>query len=206
MSKRKRVALFGGTFDPIHRGHLNLSIAAMEYCNLTELIFLPNYISPFKQSEPVTPGTLRAEMVASILHYHPGFVLSRYELERAAPSYTFDTLNYFRRIYEPDAEIAFLVGWDSIISMDTWYHGKELIQDTLLITGARPHTSESEGWRKIMEYRRQYQARITVLELEPFDASSTEIRNRVRSGEDISSLVAPEVKEYIYRHGLYQDR
>ena len=150
-----KTALFGGTFDPIHRGHINLATEAVRECELNQLIFLPNYISPFKRDSNVTPGEMRAEMIRQILPLNSAFSISEYELERQEPSYSYDTLRYFRERM-PDAEISFIIG----------FH---------------------------------------VLNLNPFDASSTEIREYVRKGKDISGLVVPEVEEYIRNNGIYLD-
>jgi len=200
---KNKIAVFGGTFDPIHRGHVNLSAAAADECGLDELVFMPNYISPFKQNTEVAPGADRAEMVRGILHYHPKFRLSTYELSRSEPSYTYDTLSYFRRTMT-DAEILFIIGFDSVLNIDTWYRGEEIIREFPLITGIRPNTSTEDAMAKIKEYREKYSADITVLRLKPFDASSTEIRKRLQSGSSISDLVLPETEEYIRKHGLYQ--
>ena len=100
-----RAALFGGTFDPIHRGHINLATEAVRECDLNQLIFLPNYISPFKRDSNVTPGEMRAEMIRRILPLNSAFSISEYELERQEPSYSYDTLRYFRERM-PDAEIS----------------------------------------------------------------------------------------------------
>ena len=91
-----KTALFGGTFDPIHRGHINLAMEAVRECDLNQLIFLPNYISPFKRDSRVTPGEMRAEMIRRILPLNSAFSISEYELERQEPSYSYDTLSYFR--------------------------------------------------------------------------------------------------------------
>ena len=83
-----KTALFGGTFDPIHRGHINLATEAVRECELKQLIFLPNYISPFKRDSNVTPGEMRAEMIRQILPLNSAFSISEYELERQEPSYS----------------------------------------------------------------------------------------------------------------------
>lgn len=198
-----RIALFGGTFDPIHNGHINLAKTAVKECNLDELVFVPNYISPFKQGSSVTPGTKRAEMIRAILPTDNAFRLSSYELERARPSYTYDTLCHFRSQME-EAEIAFIIGFDSVLTVDKWYHGEDILREFPLITGVRPHVATDEGFRRIEAYREKYGSRIHVLNLKPFDASSTEIRRRIRSKESVDGLIAPEVEAYIERNKLYR--
>ena len=199
-----RIALFGGTFDPIHNGHINLAKAAVKECNLNELIFVPNYISPFKQGSSVTPGEKRAEMIEQILPIDDAFRLSSYELKRSEPSYTYDTLCYFRNRIN-DAEIAFIIGFDSVLTIDRWYRGKEILREFPLITGVRPHVETQEGLRRIEEYREKYGSQIHVLNLHPFDASSTEIRQRIQSNQSVDGLIAPEVKAYIEKNKLYRE-
>lgn len=202
--KMNRVALFGGTFDPIHNGHINLAKTAVKECNLDELIFVPNYISPFKQGNSVTPGEKRAAMIQEILPLDEAFRLSSYELERTEPSYTYDTLCYFRNQME-DTEIAFIIGFDSVLTIDKWYHGSDILREFPLITGVRPHVETSEGLRRIEAYQELYGSRIQVLNLKPFDVSSTEIRRRIQVNESVDGLIAPEVKAYIERNQLYRN-
>lgn len=197
-----RVALFGGTFDPIHNGHLNLALTASRECELDKLIFLPNYISPFKLDSNVTPGEMRCEMVSRILHYHPSFDVSTYEIENEGASYTYDTLDHFDDVYGQD--VAFIIGFDSVLNIDTWYRGTEIISKYHLITGVRPDYDTSEGMRKIQEYREKYNAHITVLDIEPFRASSSQIRADIANGIDVSDLLPPEIEEYIRDNGLYR--
>lgn len=197
-----KTALFGGTFDPIHRGHINLATEAVRECELNQLIFLPNYISPFKKDSNVTPGEMRAEMIRRILPLNSAFSISEYELERQEPSYSYDTLRYFRERM-PDAEISFIIGFDSVLTIEKWYRGPDLLREFPLITGVRPHVSTEEGLEKIEHFRKKYHSRFQVLNLNPFDASSTEIREYVRKGKDISGLVVPEVEEYIRNNGIY---
>ena len=199
----KRVALFGGTFDPIHLGHLRLALAASRECELDQLIIMPNYISPFKTDRKVTPGELRCRMAETLTHYDPALTVSRYEIRRAQPSYTFDTLCHFRE--ELGITPAFLIGFDSVMTIETWYRGPELIRSFPLITGRRPDTDDREGMEKIHFYRDIYNARISVLELEPFEASSTDIRQRIREGQPVTDLLPPEVITFIEDYGLYQD-
>lgn len=197
-----RIALFGGSFDPFHNGHLNLALSAVRECNLDKLIIMPNYISPFKTDKKVTPGPIRCDMIRKILHYDPAFTLSTWEIDRESTSYTYDTLDYFDDIY--GEQIAFIIGFDSVLNIDTWYRGKEIIAKYHLITGVRPDYDDEAGFKKIDEYRELYNANITVLDLEPFRASSSEIRNRIANGEDVSDMLPYEIEEYIKQNGLYR--
>jgi nicotinate-nucleotide adenylyltransferase len=197
-----KVALFGGTFDPLHRGHLNLALEAVSDCGLDRLLFMPNYISPFKTGKSVTPGEQRLEMLRRVVRYDPAFGVTDYELGRAEPSYTYDTLTHFKEIYGNGMH--FVLGFDSILTLETWYRGPDLLTEFSFITGRRPDTDDALGFRKIEEYREKYGAKIFCVDLEPFDASSTEIRWKTAMGEDISDLVPPEIEEYIHENNLYR--
>ena len=203
--KNKRYALYGGTFDPIHIGHVKLAEAAVNECGLDKLIFMPAYISPFKQDSKATDGIDRCGMIETVLPLNKAFCLSEYELKKGGEaSYTIETLRHFDNIFE--GKLCFVLGFDSLVSLDKWYLGEEIIKGYPLITCKRPDTDDAEGMRIIERFRKQFGADIRVLDKEPVDASSTEIRERVKSGKSIDGLVTPGVKEYIYAHGLYRDK
>ena len=132
------------------------------------------------------------------------FFITEFEVERQLHSYYFDTLRFFLERM-PDAEISFIIGFDSVLTIEKWYRCPELLREFPLITGVLPHVSTEEGLEKIEYFRKRYHSRFHVLNLNPFDASSTEIREYVRKGKDISGLVVPEVEEYIRNNGIYLD-
>ena len=202
MKKKRRYAVYGGSFDPVHTGHVSLADCAVRQCGLDELIFMPAYMSPFKQDRRVTDGKDRIAMIETVLGYNPAFSVSDYEIKKGGPSYTVETLRYFREQY--DGELSFVCGFDSVIQMDTWYEGPEILRDYPVITVRRPDTDDAAGLEKIRSYRTEYCADITVLDMPPVDASSTEIREKVRRGESIRGLVLPETEEYIIEHKLYR--
>lgn len=197
-----RYGIFGGSFDPIHIGHVRLADAAVRELELDKLYLMPNYVSPFKLDQKVTSSSDRAEMVKRVLDYNEAFELSEYEINREVPSYTYDTLEYFYNTYGDG--LYFILGYDSVMAIDTWHRGAELLAKFPLIAARRPGVIDDECSKKIAEYEKKYGARIHILELEPFDASSTEIRRRAANGESLSNLVLPGVEEYIREHELYR--
>ena len=197
-----KYAIFGGSFDPIHIGHLKLAKAAAEECGLDKLYLMANYISPFKLDREVTATEDRVAMVKASLGFCEAFDVSTYEVNREKPSYTIETLEYFDENYE--GKLYFVLGFDSVLDLEKWHRGPEIISKYPLITGRRPGTGDESGFSKIEEYREKYNADITVLDIEPFDASSTEIRERIRNNASTEGLLIPEVKEYITEHGLYR--
>jgi nicotinate-nucleotide adenylyltransferase len=162
---------------------------------------MPAHISPFKQDRKVTDGRDRCGMIEAILGHNKAFCLSHYEISKDGPSYTVETLRHWKSIL--DGPLYFILGFDSIVQLETWRMGPEIISGYPLITAKRPGTYDEEGMARIEEYRVKYGADITVLEMPPVDASSTEIRELVKEGKPITGLVLPEVEEYIRSRGLY---
>ena len=201
MEKRK-YGIYGGSFDPIHIGHVALADSAVRECGLDKLIFMPAYISPFKQDRKVTDGIDRCRMIETILDVNSAFCLSRYELNKKGPSYTVETLRHWRNML--DGELCFILGFDSAVQVDTWYEGPEILKDYHLITGRRRDTDYTEGLKKLESFREKYGAKITVMEMAPVDASSTDVRNLIREGKSLTGLVPPGVEEYIIEHKLYR--
>ncbi len=197
-----KIGLFGGTFDPIHRAHVTLADSAVKELGLDELYFIPAFVSPFKLGVETEEGIDRYKMIEQILHYNTAFKVSDYELSKEDTSYTFNTLEHFAKSL--DGDIYFLLGYDSLVQLDTWYRGKEILAGYDLITARRPGTRDEEAERKIEEYIKLYDARIHILDMPAMDVSATEIRERIAKGEDIKELVLPEVEEYIIEHNLYR--
>lgn len=198
---KKRYAIFGGSFDPVHIGHLRLAMAAVEEMEIDTLFLMPNYISPFKQDSKVTATEDRVAMAELLLPYSDAFVVSTYEVDRSGPSYTSETLSHFREML--DGELYFILGFDSVLTLDTWHCAEELMTYPM-ITVKRPGTEDAEGLAKIEELKSKFGLEITVLTQEPFNASSTEIRQLVKEGKSTEGLLLPEVREYIDEHSLYR--
>lgn len=197
-----KYGIYGGSFDPIHIGHLTLAEHAVRECGLDRLIFMPAYISPFKQDRKPSAGIHRYRMAEAAAVYNASFRVSSYELNINGPSYTFLTLEHWNRIL--DGELSFILGFDSIVQVDTWYRGEDILRNYHLITARRPDTDDTDGMRIIDKYRSDYGADITVLTMEPIQASSSEIRRLISEGRSVTGLVPPEVEEYIISHELYR--
>ncbi|MBE6041936.1 MAG: nicotinate (nicotinamide) nucleotide adenylyltransferase [Clostridiales bacterium] len=198
----RKYAIYGGSFDPIHNGHLTLAESAVRECGLDKLIFMPAHVSPFKQDRTVTDGEDRCRMIETALAENSAFRLSRYELNREGPSYTIETLRHWDSML--DGELCFVLGFDSVVQTDTWYMGEEIIRNYRLITCIRPDTDYDEGMRRIKEFRQKYGANITILKMPPVDISSTDIRERASDGRPLTGLVPEGVEEYIIEHKLYK--
>ena len=202
MTSNRKYAIYGGSFDPIHSGHVAVADHAVKECGIDKLIFMPAHISPFKQDRKVTDGKDRCGMIEAVLKYNKAFCLSRYEISKEGPSYTIETLRHWQSIL--NGPLYFVLGFDSVVELDTWRMGTEIIRTYPLITARRPDTDNEDGMKKIEEFRTMYGAQIIIMDMPPVDASSTEIRSLAASGRPITGLVPPEVEEYIIQHNLYR--
>lgn len=186
-----RLALYGGTFDPIHHGHLILAREALEELKLDRVIFIPAGLSPHKLATRPASATLRRDMVAAALEGEPGFVLDDSEIHRTGPSFAIETVEHIRSLH-PDAELIYLIGADNVRELHTWRRIDDLrkhVEFVVLGRGADAETG-SGGFRTLS--RR-------------VDISATEIRRRVACGDSIRYLVPESVRSLIAAHHLYQD-
>lgn len=199
-----KYAIYGGSFDPIHRAHVILADTAVKQLGLNELYFMPANVSPFKLDTigNQTSASDRYAMIEGNLHYNSAFKISDYELKKEGPSYTIETLDYWNK--NKEGKLYFILGGDSIVEIDKWYHGADILRKFPLVTNIRPGSDVSEAYGKIDEYRAKYGAEIHMLNMPPMDVSSTDIRNNIAEGISIADLVMPETEEYIIEHNLYK--
>ena len=188
-----KIGLYGGTFDPIHHGHLILARAARERFELDQIVFIPAAISPHKLATSPTPATLRWEMILASIDGEPHFSADDIELHRDGPSYTHDTALAYREKY-CDAKLFYFIGADNLPALHTWHRIGELQQlVTLAVLDRNSDASSSE-----------VSAANFPTVFGRFDISASNIRNRVANGLSIRYLVTPAVDEIIRRHHLYQ--
>jgi len=195
--------LMGGTFDPIHYGHLAAAEEARVRFGLDRVVFVPNRQPPHKKEYCVTPAERRYEMVLLAIAAHPQFEVSRIELDRPGPSYAIDTVCAFRRELGPHARLCFITGADAIREILTWHRPEDLARSCEFIAVARPgHRLEDLG----QEVGDLLQGQVHVLDAPGVAVSSTEIRQRAAAGESLRYLVPPPVLRYVEAHRLYRDR
>jgi len=194
-----RIGVLGGTFDPIHYGHLAASEEARAKINLREVIFVVAGIPPHKLDEEITPAEHRYAMVELAIASNPHFSVSRIDLDRPGPSYTVDTIALLRQ--ERTEEIYFIMGMDSLMEIDTWHEPQRLIQLCHLVAVERP--GFVPDLERLEETIPGITARTEIIDMPEVDISSTDLQRRVREGLPIKYQVPPEVEEYIYKHRLY---
>ncbi|MBP1973866.1 nicotinate-nucleotide adenylyltransferase [Cohnella thailandensis] len=196
-SGKIRTGLMGGTFDPIHIGHLIAAEAAMEEAGLEEVWFIPTNTPPHKP-QPGADGSRRRAMAAAAVADRPGFRVEALELERGGVSYTIDTVIALQE-REPDREFHWIVGTDMMNDLPNWRRIEELAERISFICLGR-HGEESEE-ADLPDYLRR---KIVPARMTPIGVSSTDIRERKRSGRSIRYLVPQAVLDYIEGNGLYE--
>lgn len=200
----KKTGIMGGTFDPIHYGHLLLAEQTREALNLDEVLFIPSGNPYMKNASHVLDRKIRLEMTALAIEGHPYFRLSSIETDKEGPTYTFETLASLCK-ENPDCRYYFIVGADSLGSMETWKNPKQIFKSCSIAAAVRGEQTESMIRETAEGLSRKYQADIHILPSRFVDISSSEIRERVRAGKSIRYMLPERVLEYIDVHQLYHD-
>lgn len=201
-SENVKIGIMGGTFDPIHIGHLATAEAVRVEYGLQKVLFIPSANPPHKDSELVSNVMHRYMMAAMATCSNPYFVVSPLEMERTGPSYTIDTIRVLKALYGT-AELYFIAGSDVIQDLPKWERTADLLQMCYFVAATRP------GCLHDIENIKAYfgelgQAKLHRLNTPELEISSTEIRRRVRMGESIKYIVPENVENYIYKEGLYR--
>lgn len=219
-----RIGLFGGTFNPIHLGHLRVAVEVKEGFELNELFLIPAALPPHKMPGEVVDAADRLKMLKRAIEDTPGLKLSDVELKRSGPSYTIDTVNFFKDGLSEDSQIYLIMGMDAFLEIDTWKSYDELLTQISFIVINRPNVISDQsiyGW-EIMEdylkskisseyifsnsqscYMRPEKQPIYVYEVTILDISSTKIRELIKRGRSIEYLVPQKVANFINSKGLY---
>lgn len=197
-----RVGIYGGTFAPIHNGHVRAAKAFMEQMKLDYLFIIPAHLPPHKQIDESDDPIYRLRMCELAFEGVDGVVISDCEIRRGGKSYTYDTLKELQR---ENTRLFLLCGTDMVLTFDTWYRFEDILKMCYPVY-VRRENDPLIGNRivsKITEYYQKYGVMFRKIITDPVELSSTDIRAAVRSGKDISTLVPPKVAEFIRENGLY---
>ncbi len=189
-----RIGILGGSFDPIHEGHLTLAREAMKQFKLDRVLFVPTHLPPHKKEGELTPGPFRARMTELAIVDEGKWQLCDLELRRRGLSYTVDTLRELRKIYPPPHQLFFIAGADSLQDIQTWKDPEEILRLSEWIVAPRPSFTPPPN----------PPARIHWLKMQPVDISATELREKIRRGEDVSRWVPTRVFDYIRHSKIYE--
>lgn len=201
-----RIGIMGGTFDPIHNGHLMLGEYAYKEYHLDKVWFMPNGNPPHKQDAGIRADARdRAEMVRLAIAGNEAFRLEEYEINRKEISYSYQTMEYLKEKY-PEDHFYFIIGADSLFSIEKWVHPERIFPTCTILAAYRDDMNRREPMRaKIEELNRRYQADIRLLVTPLMHVASSELRERLHDGESIKKDVPEVVREYIISHKLYGD-
>ncbi|WP_010248330.1 nicotinate-nucleotide adenylyltransferase [Acetivibrio cellulolyticus] len=201
----KKIGISGGTFNPIHYGHLIVAEMVRDRFGLEKVLFIPSGMPPHKNLSNVASAEHRFNMVQQAVKDNPYFVESRIEVERGGYTYTIDTLKNLSEIYGKSARLYYIIGADVLNDLLTWRNYQDVFNICEFIAVLRPG-NDSEGFNKQMEYLRDtFSARIHFIDTPLIEISSTEIRNRIKGGRSIKYLVPDTVEAYIKENKLYID-
>lgn len=202
MAAQLRVGVLGGTFDPIHYGHLTIANEVRHLLDLDRMLIVPAGRPPHKHRTEITPAEQRAEMVALGIASNPHFELSRVDVDRPGYSYTVDTLRVLREQLGPDDVLYFVVGSDSLNDLPEWHRPLDILRLALLVSVSRPgEPSDHAALERELPgaLRRVVQVSVPQLQI-----SSSDLRRRVAERRPIKYQLPEPVESYVYRHGLYR--
>lgn len=203
MAGRWQIGIMGGTFDPIHLGHLLTAEAVRDAMDLNEILFIPAAVPPHKRERRIASPVHRLRMTMLATATNPHFRVSDIELHRAGPSYTVDTVDALRKEWGGDASFYFITGADAINDLATWHDVHELLHKCHFVAARRQGTALARE-RLEEEFGALGREHIHEVPTPELEISSTEIRRRVRRGASIRYMVPDAVADYIYKEGLYR--
>lgn len=199
------IALFGGTFDPIHHGHLIVARAVLEQLDYERLVLIPSPNPPHKIGHDLSDASHRLEMARLAVEGEPRFEVSDCEIRRTGLSYTILTVESIRQVVSLDVPLAWIIGADSLPELHSWYRIADLVEACRIVTAVRPgyEVPDLEPLRRTLSAAQIERLCRDVLPTPSIDISSTQIRRRVRQGFSIRYLLPESVRGYIEQHGLY---
>lgn len=200
--KKQRIGIMGGTFNPIHYGHLIIAENAYEQFQLDQVIFMPTGHTPHKTYGGVKMTHHRCEMVKLAVDSNSHFCVSTYEVEQTEVNYTYKTLQAVSAMY-PEAELYFILGADSLFSFDKWKCPELICKQATILAAVRDSLTESKVDEQIAFLKQQYKGTIYRLDTPNFNVSSKIVRQRVENNETIRYMVPEEVRDYIEKNQLY---
>lgn len=194
--------MLGGTFDPVHLGHIKISETVMAEMKLDKMIFIPSYVSPHKQDSKTARSSDRLNMLRLSIKDKADFEIDEHELTKQEISYSVDTIEYLKHKYQND-EIFWIIGADMLFYIEKWHEFKKVLKNIAFIAVGREGYDYRQMTKYISMLKKEYQARIFLCRINKIDISSSNIRNNIKNGRSVSEMLHPEVEKYIIINGLY---
>ncbi len=192
----EKLGIFGGTFDPIHLGHLIVASHVREVMQLDRIIFVPASTPPHKRGSEISPGDKRFAMIRAAVKDDPHAAASRIELDRGGVSYTIDTIRALKAM-NPGAQLSLLIGMDNLIDFRSWKAPEAILEEATVIVMTRPGYEAGSGEKPLLRF-------MELCEVPYIGIASRDIRRRVANGKSIRYLVPEAVERYIQKNGLYR--
>lgn len=201
-----KIGIMGGTFDPIHNGHLMLGAQAYKEYQLDEVWFMPSGHPPHKNNRQITEPAVRLKMTQLALNGKEGLVCSDFEFKRNGNTYTSQTLKLLRETY-PEHQFFFIIGADSLYEIESWYEPEQVLSQAVFLAAPREYEeAECSMEQKAAHLNAKYHADIRILHCREMNISSAMLRERIATGLPVSDYVPQQVLTYIHDNGLYQEK
>ena len=202
MKSDKKVGIIGGTFNPIHLGHLILAEYAYDEYQLDEILFIPSGKSYFKDPKTILDKKMRITLTGEAIEDNPHFALSTLETDRPGNSYTYETLEELRK-KNPDVHYYLIIGADSLFQIESWKSPDIIMNNAIILAASRKDQGIDILKEKADELMKKFHSEIHILTCPMIDISSTDIRNRIKEGKSIKYLVKEQTENYIKKYQLY---
>lgn len=202
---KNKIILFGGSFNPVHLGHIAVAEFALEYLTASQVIFVPAKRSPFKTCPPQVADQQRVEMLNLAISGHKEFTIDTCELSRPAPSYTLDTVLYFKKKFPHDTILYWLIGADMVGDLSKWYRIQQIMDNCIVSVMNRGgiDSPDFEQFERDMPAEYASAIRKNMINTPRIDISSTDVRWKIEHSQDVSALLDSRVLRYIHANRLY---
>lgn len=201
--QNKKIGIMGGTFDPIHYGHLILAQTALEAFALDEIMFVPSGTPWLKDSTKVLSKNKRVHMTGIAIEDNSDFALSTIEIDREGNSYSYETVEELKK-QQPDTEFYFILGADSLLEIEKWKHPDRLMSECILLAAVRDDCDEVGLQKHIAYLKEKYNADVRILPAKRIDISSSDIRDRIKNGKSVRYMLPDPVIHFIEKNHLYE--
>ncbi|EGT3614975.1 nicotinate-nucleotide adenylyltransferase [Clostridium perfringens] len=199
----KKIGVIGGTFDPIHIGHIYIAYEAYKELELDEVIFMPAGNPPHKRNKDITDEIIRYEMVKKAINPYSFFSISNYEIEKQGLSFTYETLRYLNESFG-EVELYFITGADCLVNLNSWKNISDIFKFSNLVVFNRPGFNKNDLLKRKKEFEKEYCTNIVYLDLLNIEISSTFIRERVANSLEVKFFLPPGVMDIINKNNLYR--